>query len=113
MVDSAGSSFLKYARHRIMLERGQPFSSVQYRVPRDDSREPPIMDYARGHCAWVDVGNDGRCGGIHLRDLRSGVLQRFYSENRDLYEEVRVSDTIVAAVSVRGYARSSLVSCYV
>jgi hypothetical protein len=100
-------SFTRYARRRIMLERGQPVSAVQYHLPRKtSSHAPPIMDYARGRCAWVDMGDDGRCRGIALRDLRSGVLQRFYSENRTPYTGVRVSDTIVAAVSVRGYAYS-------
>lgn len=98
------SSFVRHARRRIMLERGIPSSVVHYPLPRKtSSHAPPVMDYSRGKCAWVEVDDDGRCRGIALRDLRSGEVQHFVSENRVPFSHVRVSDTIVAAVSVRGY----------
>ena len=88
-----------------MLERGQPFSVVRYPLPRKDYGHPqPLMDYSRGKCAWVDLGDDGRCRGIAVRDLRLGSLQCFHTENRVPFCRVRISDDIVAAVSVRGYA---------
>ncbi|BDD54967.1 hypothetical protein MAP00_000530 [Monascus purpureus] len=96
--------FIRHARRRVMLERGQPVSKSLYPSPQVPN--PPArvaFDYFGGRCAWVDSGPDSRGTGIAVRCLRSGEMCRFHTENRDPVSSVRISDTIVATVTMRGY----------
>lgn len=95
--------FIRHARRRVMLERGQPVSKSLYPSPQVPN--PPArvaFDYFGGRCAWVDSGPDSRGTGIAVRCLRSGEMCRFHTENRDPVSSVRISDTIVATVTMRG-----------
>lgn len=95
--------FTRCARRRVMLERGQPVSKTLYPSPLIPNPPARIgFDYFGGRCAWVELGSDGRGTGIAVRCLRSGVVQRFYTENREPISDVRISDTIVATVTMRG-----------
>lgn len=81
-----------------MLERGLPVSqshfSWQLQIYRINMNP---MDYSNGRYAWVEMDTF-----VFVRHLRTGALQRFCTENRDIFDNIRITDQIVAALSRRG-----------
>lgn len=84
-----------------MLERGQPYSVISGSNPslRTEGSEP-IVDYSSGRFAWLDMLNGRRI--VLVQDFQLETVQRFCSEDREPFVQVRVSQELVAAVSARG-----------
>ena len=81
-----------------MLERGQPVSQSHFSWQLQTyqiSMNP--MDYYGGRYAWVEMDTF-----VFVRHLRSGILQSFCTENRDIFDNVRITAQIVAGLSRRG-----------
>jgi hypothetical protein len=69
-------------------------------------RETGQMSYANGMFAWVDLDADQTS--ISLLHLKTGEKRRFTTDNRETLSFLRISDTLVAATSVRGYVFSQV-----
>ncbi|GAB1214999.1 hypothetical protein ATERTT37_004181 [Aspergillus terreus] len=56
------------------------------------------MDYAKGRYAWI---YDDQATLI-VQDLRTRHTRAFCTENRDIFSRIRISDSILAAITPRG-----------
>ncbi|RAK98015.1 F-box domain protein [Aspergillus ibericus CBS 121593] len=94
--------FTRYAKQRLRLERGLPLSKL-----RDPNHSLPFgssldcHDYANGRHAWLE-GNTR----IIVHNLCNHTTQGFCTENRDSFRDLRLSESMVAAISVRGYCHT-------
>ena len=99
LVDTdSNHAFSQFVRRRVMLDRGDPVSQSHFswQLPSYEiSRNP--MDYCNGKYAWVEMDTF-----VFVRHLHTGDLQRFCTENRDIFDVVRITDCIVAAFSRHG-----------
>ncbi|KAL5044446.1 hypothetical protein BDW71DRAFT_99566 [Aspergillus fruticulosus] len=91
------STFARYSRRRSRLEQGFPVAHVQLDVSfgRD-------LDYCDGRYVWSDDGGTT----IVVFELCSQKTQRFCTENRERFERFRISENMVAAITVRGYCHA-------
>ncbi|GLA16282.1 hypothetical protein AnigIFM62618_002852 [Aspergillus niger] len=89
----------RYAKYRIRLERGLPICNLQAPnlFPTDGSKLE-CLDYANGRCAWLDNGTH-----VVVHDLCKRSTQRFCTENRDSFWDLRLSDSMVVAISARAH----------
>ncbi|KAI2995785.1 hypothetical protein CBS147346_9737 [Aspergillus niger] len=94
--------FTQYAKYRIRLERGLPICNLQAPnlFPTDGSKLE-CLDYASGRCAWLDNGTH-----VVVHDLCKRSTQRFCTENRDSFWDLRLSDSMVVAISARAYCHA-------
>ncbi|GLA76779.1 hypothetical protein AtubIFM55763_008657 [Aspergillus tubingensis] len=94
--------FTQYAKYRIRLERGLPICNLQASnlFPTDGSKLE-CLDYANGRCAWLDNGTH-----VVVHDLCKRSTQRFCTENRDSFWDLRLSDSMVVAISARAYCHA-------
>ncbi|KAL4734958.1 hypothetical protein BDV11DRAFT_208912 [Aspergillus similis] len=91
------STFARYSRQRSRLEQGLPAAYVQLDIPFSQD-----LDYCDGRYAWsVDGGTT-----IVVFELCSRKTQRFCTENRERFERFRLSENLVAAITVRGYCHA-------
>ncbi|KAL2000837.1 hypothetical protein VTN02DRAFT_2576 [Thermoascus thermophilus] len=100
------SLFIKYAKRRLLLELGRPYTKAvyPYRFKCWDFYPPQdVMAYCGGRFAWAETDRDGRSLGVAVHCLRSGTISRFTTENRELILCVRLSETAVSVVTGRGY----------
>jgi hypothetical protein len=92
------------------MERGQPTSTLKLRSPFSAEYDVLMhsggVGYFNNIYAWLD-GTDGRTS-ISLLNLRTGKMDRVTTENREQLSELNISERLVAALSVRGYAMQSL-----
>ncbi|KAL5356220.1 hypothetical protein BJX96DRAFT_171407 [Aspergillus floccosus] len=90
----------EYARQRLRLERGLPVRAIH---PSLDTHSPTPsmaqMDYAKGRYAWIYDDH----ATLVVQDLRTRHIRAFCTENRDIFCHIRVSDSILAAITPRGY----------
>ncbi|GFG17633.1 hypothetical protein CNMCM6936_008217 [Aspergillus lentulus] len=86
----------QYAKQRIRLERGEPSSALRRREPSNIS--PACLDYSNGRYAWT-----GEMTTVVVQDLRSHAMQMFCTENRERIGHIRLSELVVAVVTLRGY----------
>ncbi|KAL4888555.1 hypothetical protein BDV59DRAFT_211047 [Aspergillus ambiguus] len=94
--DALRSNRLSYARQRLRLERGDPVSNVHNHPDWDVPLVP--RDYSSGRCVWIEAGTS-----LVVLDLRSQGRRSFCTENRDSFVDVRLSESILAAITARGY----------
>ncbi|KAL4812611.1 hypothetical protein BDW67DRAFT_169828 [Aspergillus spinulosporus] len=91
------STFARYSRQRSRLEQGRPVAHVQLDIPFNQD-----LDYCDGRYAWSADGGTT----IVVFDLCSRKTQRFCTENRERFERFRLSEDLVAAITVRGYCHA-------
>ncbi|GKZ21455.1 hypothetical protein AbraIFM66951_006150 [Aspergillus brasiliensis] len=98
----AAAHFAQYAKYRIRLERGQPICNLQdpNLFPTNGSKLE-CLDYANGRCAWIENGTH-----VVVHDLCTHSNQRFCTENRDSFWDLRLSDSMVVAISARAYCHA-------
>jgi hypothetical protein len=87
------STFARYSRQRSRLEQGRPVAHVQLDIPFSQD-----LDYCDGRYAWSADGGTT----IVVFELCSRKTQRFCTENRERFERFRLSEDLVAAITVRG-----------
>ncbi|PYH97474.1 F-box domain protein [Aspergillus ellipticus CBS 707.79] len=98
----AADQFTQYAKQRLRLERGLPICKLQ-----DGGLPPPhgpnldCLDYANGKYAWLKSTTH-----IAVHDLRKHTAQSFCTENRESFRDVRLSESMVVAISVRAYCHA-------
>ncbi|KAI9044210.1 F-box domain protein [Aspergillus affinis] len=92
--------FSAYARHRTLLERGQPVKKVDCPTyqPLPTTSEVSTLDYCKGHVAWIDQGTT-----LVVLNLYTHATQQYCTQNRDFFVGMRLSDRIIAAISPRGH----------
>ncbi|KAL3436323.1 hypothetical protein BDV09DRAFT_165391 [Aspergillus tetrazonus] len=91
------STFARYSRQRSRLEQGRPVAHVQLDIPFSQD-----LDYCDGRYAWSADGGTT----IVVFELCSRKTQRFCTENRERFERFRLSEDLVAAITVRGYCHA-------
>jgi hypothetical protein len=93
----------RWIKRRTKAEQGRPFTVGKLLAFPDyrDMAEDDQMSYANGMFAWVDmtVGETSIC----LVHLNTGEQRQFTTYNRETLGPIHVSDTLVAAISIRGY----------
>lgn len=95
--------FTRYAKQRTRLERGQPVykscAEMDFPFNHDDNARNILFDYYDGKCSWIDaeVGHSAV-----VFSWRSGETWRFYTRNREPVINVRLSDMVVAIITIRG-----------
>ncbi|KAL4746244.1 hypothetical protein BDW72DRAFT_210594 [Aspergillus terricola var. indicus] len=91
------STFARYSRQRSRLEQGLPVAHVQLDIPFSQD-----LDYCDGRYAWSADGGTT----IVVFELCSRKTQRFCTENRERLERFRLSENLVAAITIRGYCHA-------
>ncbi|KAJ5996460.1 hypothetical protein N7522_008120 [Penicillium canescens] len=92
----------RWIKRRTKAEQGRPFAVGKLLVSPDHlDTEDEQMSYANGMFAWVDTGTDK--SSICLVHLTTGEKRHFTTDNRETLGNIHVSDTLVAAISMRGY----------
>lgn len=90
-------------KKRIRAERGVP--AVVAAFPGGpssvDHLQGSVIGYCNGVCAWIEKSTDRTS--IFLIHLSSGKISKLTTENRESLNQIKVSDTLVSAISVRGY----------
>ncbi|KAF7591766.1 hypothetical protein BBP40_001146 [Aspergillus hancockii] len=91
--------FRQYAKQTIRLERGQPVYKAHdppcLPLPRPTGSNG--LDFSNGRYAWIEDAT------IFVHDLHSRTTQSFCTENRDSFNMLRVSEFVVAAITLRGF----------
>jgi hypothetical protein len=94
--------FERWIKRRTKAEQGRPYTVGKLLISPDHlDTEDEQMSYANGMFAWVDTGTDK--SSICLVHLNTGEKRHFTTDNRETLGNIRVSDTLVAAISMRGY----------
>ncbi|KAJ5309065.1 hypothetical protein PENANT_c020G04348 [Penicillium antarcticum] len=92
---------IKRFKRRIRAEQGRPVTTAQLSVsPNLQDLNGDQISYANGNLARVDMTTAETS--ICLVHLRTGERRQFTTENRENLRAARVSDTLVAAISLRG-----------
>ncbi|PWY64746.1 F-box domain protein [Aspergillus heteromorphus CBS 117.55] len=98
----AADQFIHYAKQRLRLERGLPVCKILDRdLPPPHDSNFDCLDYANGNYAWLENNTH-----IVVHDLRKRKVRRFCTENRDSLRDVRLSESMVVAISVRAYCHA-------
>ncbi|PWY69830.1 F-box domain protein [Aspergillus sclerotioniger CBS 115572] len=94
--------FILYSKQRLRLERGLPTCKLQG-LTRSSPYGSSLacQDYTNGRHAWLE-------GDTHIivYDLWKHTAQRFCTENRESFRDMRLSESMVVAISVRGYCHT-------
>ncbi|KAJ5778536.1 hypothetical protein N7520_001782 [Penicillium odoratum] len=90
---------------RLRLERGKPYKQVSLPSPLDAEHNtfihPGMLGYSNGILAWLEGETDLRS--IAIFHLRTGKTDRLATENRDQLMELKISRSLIAVMSRRGY----------
>lgn len=101
----SATSFTKFVRRRLRLERGTPYSVTRMPMPLDigDSWTDPKLriTYSEGSCAWVEETGDP--DSVVVLNLRNGNRTKFTTDNREELIGLTFAKPLIAAVSIRGY----------
>lgn len=93
--------FSQRVKRRHAMKTGRPYSKATYPTddePFHDLRSGGKMNYCEGKLAWCSAT------GVSVLCLKTGKKTSFTTENREyIIEGVRISESIVAAVSSRRY----------
>ncbi|PYH47247.1 F-box domain protein [Aspergillus saccharolyticus JOP 1030-1] len=106
------ADFTRYAQRRIRLERGQPAAYEPRSIVLHhrtlgggradfnsyDIPSPATLAYAHGRYAWLrqpDV--------LVIDNIRNSTRQQLCTENRDRFQLVGISSSVVVAISTRAY----------
>ncbi|KAL4994794.1 hypothetical protein BDV10DRAFT_175976 [Aspergillus recurvatus] len=95
--DEFKSTFARYSRRRSRLEQGFPAAHVQLDIP--SGRD---LDYCDGRYAWSADGGTT----IVVFELCSQKTQRFCTKDRERFERFRISENLVAVITIRGYCHA-------
>ncbi|KAL5332994.1 hypothetical protein BJX70DRAFT_382321 [Aspergillus crustosus] len=88
--------FAGWSRRRLRLEKGYPPRRSQIDMPFLSGLSP---DFSGGKYAYTTDGNTI----LVVFDLASGESQRFCTRHRHKFMKIRLSESIVAAITIRGY----------
>ncbi|KAI9373969.1 hypothetical protein BJX61DRAFT_352443 [Aspergillus egyptiacus] len=100
--DEYKSTFARYSKHRYLLEQGTPLTRAQLSLPLEPGPAISNLDYSNGRYAWT-IDHDTT---IITYDLRSQRTQRFCTPNRERFEKIRLSESVLAAITTRGYCQA-------
>ncbi|KAL4976541.1 hypothetical protein BDW66DRAFT_166367 [Aspergillus desertorum] len=95
--DEFKSTFSRYSRQRSRLEQGFPVAHVKLDIPFGLD-----LDYCDGRYVWSADGGTT----VIVLELCSRKTQRFCTANRERFERFRISENLVAAITVRGYCHA-------
>ncbi|KAJ5929665.1 hypothetical protein N7454_006615 [Penicillium verhagenii] len=96
-------------QRRLRLERGKCFERTDLISPLSRDHGGPMRTrgagYSHGIHAWLSGSSQGdhRRVGVSLLNLWTGRSDIFLTENREALIELRISQFIIAALSMRGY----------
>ncbi|EIT77725.1 hypothetical protein AFCA_011998 [Aspergillus flavus] len=92
-------AFTQYAKQRVRLERGQPISKVLNRPysPIPNATGLVGLDFSHGNYGWIEDAI------VYVHNLHSNTTQSFCTENRDTFTALRISESIVAAITLHGF----------
>ncbi|KAE8133753.1 F-box domain protein [Aspergillus pseudotamarii] len=92
-------AFTQYAKQHIRLERGQPISKVLNRPysPILDATGLVSLEFSHGSYAWIEDAI------VYVHNLHSNTMQSFCTDNRDPFTALRISESIVAAITLHGF----------
>jgi hypothetical protein len=98
------TSFANFVRRRSRLEQGNPYKVISMRSPLDHEdghgHDADDFSYSNGICAWI--GEDGFNTYVITLNILTGRIKKFTTANREVLLQVRVSESLVAALSIRG-----------
>lgn len=87
------------------MESGSPSHKIQFPSPLSPVHDTLMnlrgVGYVNGIYAWLE-GSDGRTS-VALLNLWTGRLARLTTDNREQLVELRMSETLVAVISTRGF----------
>ncbi|KAB8201551.1 hypothetical protein BDV34DRAFT_216221 [Aspergillus parasiticus] len=94
----ASNAFTQYAKQRVRLERGQPISKVLDRPysPIPNATGLVGLDFSHGSYGWIEDAI------VYVHNLHSNMTQSFCTDNRDTFTALRISESIVAAITLHG-----------
>lgn len=94
-----------WIKRRLRMERGRPSHKIQFPSPLSPVHDTLMnlrgVGYLNGIYAWLE-GSDGRTS-VALLNLWTGRLTRLTTDNREQLVELRMSETLVAVISTRGF----------
>ncbi|KAE8384034.1 F-box domain protein [Aspergillus alliaceus] len=92
-------AFTQYAKQRVRLERGQPVSQIYNSpcLPLPSPTGSAGLDFSNGRYAWIEDAV------VHVHSLHSSTTRSFCTENRDSFTTLRVSESIVAGITLHGF----------
>ncbi|KAJ6124979.1 hypothetical protein N7471_012296 [Penicillium samsonianum] len=103
--DFTPADFDALIKKRIRVERGMPavVATIPNSLSLDFESEPNRdgISCLNGVCAWIEESTDRTT--IFMVHLPTGKNRTLTTANREEFTHVQVSDTLVSAISVRGY----------
>lgn len=100
-----GGPYVSLIKRRLRLERGIPMTAFQLPPPRSKSfaltEDGRSVGYSDGICAWLEGEEEATF--VILSHLRTNTETRLTTENRECLVSLRISKSLVAAISWRGY----------
>ncbi|KAJ5747977.1 uncharacterized protein N7511_009673 [Penicillium nucicola] len=92
---------MKMIKRRVRAEQERPVTMASISTSPIANKDKEQMSYAHGMFAWIDLKSDETS--ICLVHLNTGEQSHFTTENRERLRAIRVSDTLIAAISMRGF----------
>ncbi|KAL4902857.1 hypothetical protein BDW74DRAFT_58692 [Aspergillus multicolor] len=96
--DNFKATFARYSEHRLRLEKGLPFAQTQVKSIAG-GQSPLGFDYSDGRYAWLTDDDTS----IVVYEPFSNTTRRFCTENRAKFVRLRVSASMVAAITIHGH----------
>ncbi|KAL4869342.1 hypothetical protein BDV12DRAFT_167955 [Aspergillus spectabilis] len=93
------STFARYSRQRLRLEQGNPHRMSYIEMPFLSELSP---DFSNGRFVYTTDNSTT----IVVFDLSLGYSQRFCTKHREKFQKIRLSESIVAAITIRGYCHA-------
>lgn len=99
-----GGPYVSLIKRRLRLERGIPMTTFQLPPPRSKPytlADEGSVGYSNGICAWLEGEEEATF--VILSHLCTNTKTRLTTENRESLVCLRISKSLVAAISWRGY----------